>query len=62
LLLLVGGEGLGVAELGDGDGFEGGVVLEAGGVVVDEGGEMGVGGAADEEEEGFHFSFFFWEP
>ena len=54
LFLQVGGEGLGVSELGNDGYVEGGVVLEAGGIVVDESLYVGVGCAAYEEKEELH--------
>ena len=54
LFLLLGGEGLGVLEFGDDFHVEGDIVLDALGIVGDEGREVLVDGAAHYEEEYFH--------
>ena len=48
------GEVLGVFQFRDDDDFEGHIVLDACGVVVDSGGEVPVGGLTDEYQSRFH--------
>ena len=53
-LLLVGCEGLGVFQFGNGDDVKSHIVLETSGIVVDESLYVGVGGAANEEKVELH--------
>lgn len=55
-LLLVGCEGLGVFQFGNGDDVKSHIVLETSGIVVDETYEMWVNGLADQKEREFHIS------
>ena len=58
LLLLVGGEGLGVFQFGYGDDVKSHIVLETSGIVVDETYEMWVHGLTDQKEREFHEVFY----
>ena len=53
-LLLVGCEGLGVFQFGNGDDVKSHIVLETSGIVVDETYEMWVNGLTDQKEREFH--------
>ena len=53
-LLLVGREGLGVFQFGNGDDVKSHIVLETSGIVVDETYEMWVNGLTDQKEREFH--------
>ena len=55
-LLLVGCEGLGVFQFGNGDDVKSHIVLETSGIVVDETYEMWVNGLTDQKEREFHIS------